>query len=133
MRQDKSHRDRIQGGLWGAIVGDALGVPAKTSTREKRGQDPVIGMRGYGTHYQPPGTWSHNSSLLLSTLESLVNYRLDLHDMGQRFVLWHRKGCWTPWGEAFDGGDTTQKAIERLEKGVEPVMAGDTDVKSNDN
>lgn len=133
MREEKSHRNRILGGLWGAIVGDALGLPAKLSTREKREQDPVTSMRGYGTYYQPPGTWWHNSSLLLCTVESLANYRLDLHDMGQRFVRWHRKGYWTPWGEVADIGDTTQKAIDHLEKGVEPVMAGDTDVNSNDN
>lgn len=133
MRQERSHRDKTLGGLWGAIVGEALGVPAKLTTREKRQQDPVTGMQGYGTYYQPPGTWSHNSSLLLCTLDSLVNHRLDLRDMGQRFVLWHRKGCWTPWGEVFDGGGTTQKAIDHLERGVEPVMAGDTDVNSNDN
>jgi ADP-ribosylglycohydrolase len=90
-------------------------------------------MRGYGTHNQPPGTWSDDSSLLLCTVESLINHEFDLHDMGQRFVRWYREGYWTPWGEVFDIGGTTRRAINRLERGVEPEMAGDSDEGSNGN
>ena len=39
-------RERIAGGIWGAIVGDALGVPVEFTSREERRRDPVTGMRG---------------------------------------------------------------------------------------
>lgn len=55
------------------MVGDALGVPVEFKDRECTRANPVTGMRVYGTHHQPPGTWSDNSSLLLWTVESLPN------------------------------------------------------------
>jgi ADP-ribosyl-[dinitrogen reductase] hydrolase len=128
-----SFRERILGGLWGAVVGDALGVPVEFTSREERKRDPVTDMRGYGTHNQPPGTWSDDSSLLLCTVDSLINHEFNLHDMGQRFVRWYREGYWTPWGKVFDIGGTTRRAIGRLEKGIDPEMAGDDDENSNGN
>lgn len=133
MTPKKVYTNRILGGLWGAVVGDALGVPVEFSSREGRKGNPVTGMRGYGTHSQPPGTWSDDSSLLLCTIDSLVNHEFDLHDMGQRFVRWYREGYWTPWGQVFDIGGTTRRAIVRLEQGVAPEMAGDSDENSNGN
>ena len=52
-------------GIIGLMVGDALGVPVEFSSREDREHDPVIGMRAYGTHNQPAGTWSDDSSMTL--------------------------------------------------------------------
>lgn len=72
-----------------------------------------------------------DSSLLLCTVESLINHKFDLHDMGQRFIRWYHEGYWTPWGKVFDMGGTTRRAISRLEQGVEPKMAGDSDENSN--
>jgi ADP-ribosyl-[dinitrogen reductase] hydrolase len=48
--------DRVLGGLWGAVVGDALGVPVEIEQRAEVRLHPVVGMRGHGTHDQPAGT-----------------------------------------------------------------------------
>jgi ADP-ribosyl-[dinitrogen reductase] hydrolase len=133
MTEGISVSDRLLGGLWGAVVGDALGVPVEFTSREERKRDPVTDIRGYGTHNQPPGTWSDDSSLLLCAVDSLVHHEFDLQDMGQRFVRWYREGCWTPWGKVFDIGGTTRRAIGRLERGIDPEMAGDGDENSNGN
>ena len=45
--------DAIKGGLWGLIVGDALGVPVYFQDREELEKNPVIDMRSDGTHNQP--------------------------------------------------------------------------------
>ena len=42
--------DAIKGGLWGLIVGDALGVPVEFQDREELEKNPVIDMRSDGTH-----------------------------------------------------------------------------------
>lgn len=133
MNKEVGRAERILGGLWGAVVGDALGVSVEFTSREERKRDPVTDMRGYGTHHQPPGTWSDDSSLLLCTVDSLINFEFDLNDMGQRFVRWYREGFWTPRGNVFDIGATTRRAIGRIENGVEPEMAGDSDENSNGN
>ena len=49
--------------LLGLAVGDALGVPVEFQPRAARQKDPVAGMRAYGTHHQPAGTWSDDASL----------------------------------------------------------------------
>ena len=41
--------------VWGALVGDALGVPVEFMSRETVRKNPVSDMRGYGTHNQPAG------------------------------------------------------------------------------
>ena len=127
-----SRRSKILGGLWGAIIGDALGVPVEFTSRAARKEDLVIGMQEYGTHNQPKGTWSDDSSLLLCTVESLLN-GFDLNNMGRQFVRWYTKGYWTPWGTIFDIGGATRHAIHRLAKGTDPEEAGDNDEGSNGN
>lgn len=61
-------------GMFGLIVGDALGVPVEFTTRADRKADPVVDMREYGTHNQPAGTWSDDSSMALATLDSIRKY-----------------------------------------------------------
>ncbi len=62
----------IKAGIFGVVVGDALGVPVEFTSRGERRKDPVTDMREYGTHSQPMGTWSDDSSIALATLDSIV-------------------------------------------------------------
>src|SRR5262245_20405496 len=117
-------RERILGGLWGSLVGDALGVPVEFKDRAILQADPVTGLRGYGTHQQPPGTWSDDGALLLCTVDSLLTAEFDTTDMGQRFVNWCKRGLWTAWGDAFDIGMATSDALRRIENGVPAENAG---------
>lgn len=133
MSSTLSRSSRMLGGLWGAVVGDALGVPVEFSSRAERDRDPVTGVRGFGTYNQPPGTWSDDSSLLLCTVLSLTEHRLSLRDLGQRFVRYLDEAYLTPHGRVFDIGMATQQAIERLRRGVSPELAGGTSVRDNGN
>ena len=128
-----SKRDRILGGLWGSVVGDALGVPVEFQDRTTRQVDPVKDMRGFGSHRQPPGTWSDDSSLLLCSVDSLLHHEFNLEDLGQRFVKWYNENLWTPHGQLFDIGNTTADAIIRLSRGIRAEVAGSDDQFSNGN
>ncbi len=125
-------RERILGGLWGAVVGDALGVPVEFLSREEVRANPVTDMRGFGTHKQPAGTWSDDSSLILCTTDSLL-HGFDTEDMARRFVEWQSRGLWTPHGEAFDVGLATSEALTRIESGTPAEEAGGRDESSNGN
>lgn len=128
------NQERIHGALCGAVVGDALGVPVEFQSRQTRRIDPVTGMRGFGTHRQPAGTWSDDSSLLLCTVESLASCGgFNPVDLGQRFVRWESLGYWTPHGEVFDVGVATSGAISKLASGTAPEEAGGGDEYSNGN
>ncbi len=116
--------DRILGGLHGSLVGDALGVPVEFAPRSAREADPVTGMRAYGTHHQPAGTWSDDGALLLCSVESLVERGYDTQDMGERFVKWLDQGLWTAHGRVFDIGNATASALGQIRSGVPAEEAG---------
>jgi len=116
-------KDRILGGLWGAIIGDALGVPLEFKSREEVRRNPVTAMRGYGTFNLPPGSWSDDSSLMLCTVESLLD-GFDTDRMGQLFIKWLNDAYWTPWGDTFDVGGATYSGIKRMIRGIPPEEAG---------
>lgn len=125
--------ERILGGLWGAVVGDALGVPVEFQLRSTLDEQPVTDLRGFGTYKVPAGTWSDDSSLLLCTLYSLIGPRLDAADLAQRFVRFLDHAYMTPAGEVFDIGTTTASAIARLREGVPPEEAGSDAESDNGN
>lgn len=125
-------KDRMLGGLWGAVVGDALGVPVEFQGREERKKDPVADMRGYGTFNKPPGTWSDDSSLMLCSVESLLD-GFDTNRMGELFVRWMKDGYWTPQGVVFDIGNATRSSIQRMMSGTDPEAAGGDSEHDNGN
>lgn len=130
--KDKRLFSKVSGALFGVCVGDALGLPVQFLSREEVRRDPVTGMRGHGTFGLPPGTWSDDSSLTFCLAESLcAGY--DLDDIARRFLRWYRDGYWTPFGQAFDIGNSTHRAMERLMRGTGPGRSGDTDEMSNGN
>ena len=118
--------------LLGMAVGDALGVPVEFRNRAELDRDPVTGMRGYGTHNLPPGTWSDDSSLAFCLAESLCRgYNLD--DIARRFVRWFYDCYWTPHGRVFDIGIGTRRAIGKLKAGAPPARAGGAEETDNGN
>jgi ADP-ribosyl-[dinitrogen reductase] hydrolase len=124
--------------LLGLAVGDALGVPVEFVGREVRRRDPVTGMRGYGTHHQPPGTWSDDSSLTFCLAETLalpggLTGQPDLADFAQRAINWLDQAYWTATAETFDVGGATRTAIQRLRAGVAPAKAGPRSEPDNGN
>lgn len=127
-----SHQ-RILGGLYGSLVGDALGVPVEFAPRETRKKDPVLGMRSQGAHGQPAGTWSDDGSLLLCSAESLTEKSFDLQDMGERFLQWFEFGHWAAHGLVFDIGNATRQALLRIRHDTPAIQAGGRDQYDNGN
>ncbi|MCA9659156.1 MAG: O-acetyl-ADP-ribose deacetylase [Myxococcales bacterium] len=125
-------RARIVGGLLGLVVGDALGVPVEFFRRETLDRAPLLEMRGHGTHGQPPGTWSDDSSLALATTASLIERGYDPEDMMARFAAWLERNEYSPHGEVFDVGISTSQAIRRFVDG-EPGPWGGAGEMDNGN
>lgn len=122
---------KIYDAIMGLVVGDALGVPVEFKARDTFHVDDMI---GYGTYNQPPGTWSDDSSLTLATMESVIrNGGIDPADMMKNFSMWLNNGVFTPYGEVFDVGGTTEAAIRRFQNGVEPLKCGLNHYKHNGN
>lgn len=124
--------NHLQTILLGTAVGDALGVPVEFQQRVMLKANPVTDMREYGTHKQPKGTWSDDTSLMLCLAESMVE-GLDINKLSQKFIAWKNDNLWTPHGWVFDIGIGTRIAIERLEDGMSPELAGGFDEMDNGN
>lgn len=134
MMKSRTLESQITGALWGAVVGDALGVPVEFMKREEIAANPVTGMRGHGTHDQPAGTWSDDSSLLICTAESLLSSNtLNTRDMATRFRRWLLDGHWTPHGQVFDLGIAVRQALARFCAGKPPERCGGREEFDNGN
>jgi ADP-ribosylglycohydrolase len=85
-----------------------LGVPYEFLPR---GSFECAGIVGRGSHNQPAGTWSDDTSMALATCDSIrATGRVDACDMRERFVRWYREGAYTVSG-LFDTGGTIAEAL----------------------
>lgn len=113
--------------ILGAAVGDALGVPVEF---KPRGSYKINDMIGNGTHHQPKGTWSDDTSLTMCLIEGIIKNETE-DDILEKFGNYFKNGYWTPKGKCFDIGITTQHAIERHQQGIFAKVCGGK--KENDN
>ena len=125
-------REQLVGCVVGLVVGDALGVPAEFKSRRQLERTPVTTMTGFGTHAQPPGTWSDDSSLALATAESLLA-GFAPRDMMRRFHAWLTTGYMTAHGEVFDVGNATRAAVARFAQGLPQEAWGGQEEHDNGN
>lgn len=121
-------------GMMGLVVGDALGMPVQFVDRDELKKHPVETMEGYGTYNMPPGTWSDDSSMALATLDSIREKGgVDLNDIMIRFGYWLMYGEYTPFGEAFDIGNTCLDAIKQYAIAEDVDTCGKTGEWANGN
>lgn len=125
-------KNTVKAGIFGVCIGDALGVPVEFRSREQLRRSPVTTMRAFGTHHQPIGTWSDDSSLTLCLADSLCK-GYDLEDIALKFLQWYNEEVWTPHGRVFDIGIATSQAIHRISKGTSPTLCGGTSEFDNGN
>lgn len=96
--------------VYGQAIGDALGVPFEFRPRDSYECSDMI---GYGTHRQPAGTWSDDTSMALAICDSYRELgRIDKDDIRRRFVSWFRDDAYT-CDRLFDIGNTTILALKR--------------------
>ena len=126
--------DRIMGAFYGAVLGDALGVPVEFQTRKQLDRDPVAGFRQDGSHGQPRYSWSDDTSLALAQLDSLNRKRkVNYADQARRFLMWRDEAKYTSHGRVFDIGNATSAALENLRCFKDPTRAGSADERYSGN
>ena len=132
-------KDRIQGGILGLLIGDALGVPYEF---HEPGKIPPLGQiefsppPGYNRTYPAvlPGTWSDDGAQALCLLASLLDCgRFDAADFGRRLLRWQSEGYLAVGGDVFDIGITTSKALAAIRAGVPALQAGPSGEYDNGN
>lgn len=139
MAQHLIQAQRIAGGLWGLLIGDALGVPYEFQhpnnlppKNQLEMQPPVGFSRAHAG--VPIGTWSDDGAQALALLASLLaNAGLNLDDFARRLINWYEHGYMAVDYAVFDVGVQTATAIRQLQRGVPPEQAGGADEYDNGN
>lgn len=108
-------QNKLDGMLYGLVVGDCLGVPLEF---RKRDTLPLVtDMMGGGSFGLEVGEWTDDSSMAFALLDSLQTcHGFDAKDVMQRFLQWYREGKYTLNGFCFDIGIQTAKALKHFEK-----------------
>jgi ADP-ribosylglycohydrolase len=127
------NKKKILSGVYGLAIGDALGVPVEFNSREDLQRNPVTGMRAGGTHNQPKGVWSDDTSMVLATMEAMSRNNWGADTIMYNFSRWLYNAEFTATGNVFDVGNTTAKAIQRYRLGELPENWGGTDIRDNGN
>jgi ADP-ribosyl-[dinitrogen reductase] hydrolase len=131
--------ERIEGGLLGLLIGDALGVPYEFHQPHQippASEIDFLPPPGFSASHAgvPRGTWSDDGAQALCLLASLLEFdSLNLKDFAQKLVEWYCQGRFTPDGVAFDCGLQTRRAIQSLVRGVEPDVSGPREEGDNGN
>jgi ADP-ribosylglycohydrolase len=66
--------DKLKSAIFGAVVGDALGVPVEFKTRYELKENLVTNMREYGSHDQPKGSWSDDRSMTFCLMDNIIKH-----------------------------------------------------------
>lgn len=107
----EKRNDQLRGAIYGLAVGDALGVPVEFM---ERGTFRIEGMQGYGTHRQPEGTWSDDTSMTLATCDAIRQTgEIDVEAIRSAFCNWLFHGSYAINQVVFDCGNTTGQALVR--------------------
>ncbi|MFP2928512.1 ADP-ribosylglycohydrolase family protein [Pyxidicoccus sp. 3LG] len=134
-----TREDRITGGLYGLLIGDALGVPYEFHSPEQIPATEAIEFEppaGFHRAHDgvPPGTWSDDGAHALCLLDSLLYHgHLDLEDLGRRLVNWYEWGYLAVDGKVFDVGIQTSTALAHFRAGTLALMAGPKSERDNGN
>jgi len=135
----KAERSILSAGLYGLLIGDAVGRPYefKSPADIPAFEDIcIIPPKGYNSTYAhvPFGTWTDDGAQALALLDSLIQCRgLDLEHFSECLCDWFKKGKYTPDGTVFDCGIQTSSALNRILSGVSVIKAAGRDEFSNGN
>ncbi|WP_295154771.1 ADP-ribosylglycohydrolase family protein [uncultured Ruminococcus sp.] len=122
--------DKIKGGLYGLLVGDALGVPYEFHRAEDIPPLDKIDMQppeGFSRSHRgvPPATWSDDGAQALCLLDSLAEKGcFDLDDYAAKVLAWYEQGLWAVDNKVFDMGIQTGMALDAYRNGVSPEKSG---------
>lgn len=131
--------ERVEGGLLGLLVGDALGVPYEFYQPHQIPpfhEIDFVPPAGFSPAHRgvPPGTWSDDGAQALCLLASLLESNsLNLDDFALKLLMWYRDGFFTPDRRVFDCGLQTREAIQALIDGVSPESSGPNEEFDNGN
>ncbi len=125
-----TERDKIEGGLYGLLVGDALGVPYEFHAAyelppyEEIEMTPPSGFRRAHAQVEP-GTWSDDGAQALCLFDSLLEEGgFSLKHFSDLLLGWYEDGVWAVGNKVFDVGIQTAGALCAYKNGMPAEACG---------
>ncbi|MCI9191417.1 MAG: ADP-ribosylglycohydrolase family protein [Lachnospiraceae bacterium] len=116
--------DRIAGGFYGLLIGDALGVPYEfyqanqLPAYEKIDMMPPAGFKKSYPQVEA-GTWSDDGAQALCLLDSLLSRKgFSLDSFSDMLLAWYEEGAWAVGNKVFDVGVQTARALHAYKSGL---------------
>lgn len=122
--------DKIAGGLFGLLVGDALGVPYEFHGADQLPCYEEIEMRppsGFDRAHSrvEPGTWSDDGAQALCLFDSLLAQgKFSLDHFSRLLLSWYEDGLWAVGADVFDVGIQTGYALGAFKRGLSSQKCG---------
>ena len=132
-------QNKLRGGIYGLLIGDAVGVPYEFHLPEQLPHIIDIDMippKNFSRTYPdiPIGTWSDDGAQALCLLASLLDcQKLDAVDLMNRIANWYQFGYMTPDYQVFDVGVQTATAIRKYLLGTPVMQVANDDEHANGN
>mgnify|MGYP002769385095 FL=1 len=123
-------RNKVLGGIWGLIIGDAVGVPYEFTPKENIPNIDKIDMVAPDyfrkTYIDIPfGTYSDDSAQFLCLIDSYIECDgFDIDNAAKKLLAWVSHGLWAVDGEVFDVGRQTLQALTEYARGTSPRYSG---------
>lgn len=122
---------KLTNSILGFSIGDAIGVPVEFKARDTY---TITDFTGFGIHNQPIGSWSDDTSMILATMDSIIDIgTVDAVHIMKNFDKWFRHSRFTPCGIVFDIGNSTRQALINYENDIPITNCGGTDISNNGN
>src|SRR5688572_25822181 len=131
--------EKLEGAMWGLLVGDALGVPYEfhhPSTIPPIDEIELDPPAGFSRSHSdvPPGTWSDDGAQALCLLASLQYCgKVDVEDLMRRLTNWYELGYMAAGGLVFDIGIQTSVALRSFRAGTPAAECGPRGERDNGN
>jgi ADP-ribosylglycohydrolase len=123
-------QEQILGGIYGLLVGDAVGVPYEFHTADElpaMERVDMISPPGFKRAHRgiPFGTWSDDGAQAMCLLDSLLECgQLDLTNFADKLWAWYENGLWAVDGQVFDIGIQTRASLQAYRQGMSPEKSG---------
>ena len=123
-------RNKVLGGIWGLIIGDAVGVPYEFTPQEDSPSidkiDIVTPTYFRKTYIDVPfGTYSDDGAQFLCVIDSYLECDgFNMNNLAKKLLAWLSDGLWAVDGYVFDVGRQTLKALVEYARGSSPRVSG---------
>lgn len=132
-------KDKVLGGLWGLLIGDATGVSYEFNPPDKLPpfeQIDIIPPNKFEKTYKdiPFGTYSDDGAQFLCVLESFLECKsLNIKNLADKLLDWWTWGHLAVDNNVFDVGGQTMQSLIKYSSGTSPYESGFTIKKGQGN